>query len=91
MLQQAQHVFLRIDAVFGNRDHTDELIVHGHHGVPALARVIECVAGNHGLIKTRGATRRKPGQVYCRNGLLEDFGCLGVFHGKAISGKGFNR
>ena len=88
VLQQAQNVLLRIDPVFGNRDYTDEFLVHGHCGVPALACIFERVAGNHGLIKIRGATGWKPGHVYCRDRLLKDFGCLGALHGNAISDMG---
>ena len=77
MLQQAQHVLLRLDAVFGNRDHPDELVIHGDDGIPALVRVFERVAGYHRLIKIRGVARRQPGQVNRCDWLLKNFRCAG--------------
>lgn len=44
--------------MLGDGDNADELVVHRDDGVPALARVFECVAGYHCLVEFRGVLRR---------------------------------
>lgn len=80
VLQQPQHVGLRLDPTLGDRDHAYERIVDRHYGLPAARRVVERVAPDHCLLELGCAARRQARQVEVVERNLEDFGGLAGGH-----------
>jgi hypothetical protein len=86
VLQQAEHVLLRLHARFRHGDDPDELVVHGDRGVPAFPGV---VAGEvrddrdlEGLRAGSAGVGRKHGRVEVPDGDLPDLGGGAFCHGQ---------
>jgi len=80
VLQQPQHVGLRLDPACGDRDHSHEVIVDRHHGVPAARRVVERVAPDDRLLELGRAAQQQARWVEVVERDLEDFGGLAGGH-----------
>lgn len=76
VLQQPQHVGLRLDPALGDRDHAHERVIDRHHGLPAARRVVERVAPDHRLLELGRAARRQAHRIEVVERDLEDFGGL---------------
>jgi hypothetical protein len=86
VLQQPQHVGLRLDPALGDRDHAHERVIDCHHGLPAARRVVERVAPDHRLLELGRAAWRQARRVEVVERDLEDFGGLAGGHRGVQSG-----